>query len=148
MKPRRLAAGIAALAIAGAALVGVASAAPSGSTKISATLTAKAEVPAQVVANANGAGSFTGTITGSKLVWKLTYSKLSGPAAAAHIHLGKVGKAGNVVVPLCPPNCKSGMHGTATLKPAILKAIMSGGAYVNVHTAKNPNGEIRGQIAP
>ncbi len=148
MKPSRLAAGIAALAVASAAIVGVASASPAASTKITAKLTAKAEVPPQAVANPNGTGLFTGTITGNKLVWKLTYSKLSGPAAAAHIHLGKAGKAGNVVVPLCPPNCKSGMHGAATLKAAVLKAIMSGGAYVNVHTAKNPNGEIRGQVAP
>jgi CHRD domain len=147
MKPLRLVAGIAAVAVASVAVAGVAGASPSMSTKITATLTAKAEVPAQVVANANGTGSFTGTLTGNKLVWKLTYSRLSGPAAAAHIHLGKLGKAGNVAVPLCPPSCKSGMHGTATLKAAVVKAIMSGGAYVNVHTAKNPNGEIRGQIA-
>lgn len=32
--------------------------------------------------------------------WKLSFSKLTGPATAAHIHLGGMGKAGNVVVPL------------------------------------------------
>ena len=149
MKPIKLAALIAALALAAVLAVSVAGAAATATTKVSATLTAKAEVPAQTVKNAKGTGSFTGTLNGSKLTWKLTWAHLSGAANAAHIHLGKAGKAGNVAVPLCAgATCKSGVHGTVTLKAAVLKAVKSGGAYVNVHTAKNPNGEIRGQIAP
>ena len=149
MKPIKLATVIAALALAAVLAVSVAGAARTTSTKISAKLTAKAEVPAQTVKNSKGSGSFTGTLTGSKLTWKLTFAHLSGPAIAAHIHMGKAGKAGNVVVPLCAgTTCKSGIHGTATLKAAVLKAVKDGGAYVNVHTAKNPNGEIRGQITP
>jgi CHRD domain len=146
MKPTKLIAAIAALAIACVALAGAAGAAPTAGTKVSAKLTAKAEVPAPK--GAKGGGSFTGTLTGSKLVWKLTWGTLSGPANAAHIHLGKVGKPGNVVVPLCAgATCKSGVHGTVTLKAAVLKALKAGGTYVNVHTAKNPAGEIRGQIS-
>jgi hypothetical protein len=145
MNPTKLVAAIAALAIACVALASVAGAAPTAGAKISAKLTAKAEVPPQTVKSTKG----TGTLTGSKLVWKLTWAKLSGPALAAHIHLAKAGKAGNVAVPLCAgATCKSGVHGTVTLKASVLKAIKTGGAYVNVHTAKNPNGEIRGQIAP
>jgi hypothetical protein len=148
MKPTKLATAISVLSVAGVALAGVAGAA-SMSTKVSAKLTAKAEIPVQVVKNTKGTGSFTGTLNGRKLVWKLTFGKLTGPALAAHIHMGKAGKAGNVVVPLCAgTKCKSGVHGTATLTPAVLKAVKNGGAYVNVHTAKNPNGEIRGQITP
>ena len=149
MKPTKLVAAIAALAIACVALASVAGAAPTAGPKISAKLTAKAEVPPQTFKSTKGTGSFTGTLTGKKLVWKLTWAKLSGPALAAHIHLAKAGKAGNVAVPLCAgATCKSGVHGTVTLKASVLKAIKTGGAYVNVHTAKNPNGEIRGQIAP
>jgi hypothetical protein len=149
MKRKNVLAGFVAVAVTSAALVGGAAAASTATTKIGAKLTAKAEVPAQVVKNTKGAGSFTGTLTGNKLVWTLTFSGLSGPAAASHIHLGKAGKAGGVVVPLCAgAKCKSGVHGTATLSAAVLKAVKTGGAYVNVHTAKNPNGEIRGQIAP
>jgi hypothetical protein len=148
MKPTKLATAISVLSVASVALAGIAGAA-SMSTKVSAKLTAKAEIPVQVVKNTKGTGSFTGTLNGRKLVWKLTFGKLTGPALAAHIHMGKAGKAGNVVVPLCAgTKCKSGVHGTATLTPAVLKAVKNGGAYVNVHTAKNPNGEIRGQITP
>jgi hypothetical protein len=148
MKPTKLATAISVLSVASVAVAGVAGAA-SMSTQVSAKLTAKAEIPVQVVKNTKGTGSFTGTLNGRKLVWKLTFGKLTGPALAAHIHMGKAGKAGNVVVPLCAgTKCKSGVHGTATLTAAVLKAVKNGGAYVNVHTAKNPNGEIRGQITP
>ena len=54
-----------------------------------------------------------------------------------------------MVVPLCAgTKCKASMRGTAKLTAAVLNAVTHGGAYVNVHTAKNPNGEIRGQIRP
>ena len=113
---------------------------------IAAKLTAKEEVPAQVVKNTKAAGSFTGDITGSKLAWTLKFSGLTGPATAAHIHLGAMGASGAVVVPLCGP-CKSPLKGTATLSNALLKDLKVHKLYVNVHTAKNPNGEIRGQLS-
>lgn len=142
MRPAKLVAAVAALAVVCGAPAGAAGAVP---TKYKASLTVKAEVPAPK--GAKGAGSFTATLAGNKLAWKLTWGTLSGPANAAHIHLGKSGKAGNVVVPLCAgATCKSGVHGTVTLKPAVLKAFKARGTYVNVHTAKNPAGEIRGQI--
>ena len=117
----------------------------SGMYHLSATLNAGQEIPKQVVKDQSAHGSFTATLSGTHLVWKLTFAKLTGPATAAHIHLGAMGKAGNVVVPLCTP-CKSGMKGTATISASLLKTIKRHGTYVNVHTAKNPNGEIRGQL--
>jgi hypothetical protein len=113
--------------------------------RLSATLNAGQEIPKQVVKNQAGHGTFTGTLVGTKLTWKLTFAKLSGPAAAAHIHTGAMGKAGGVVVALCGP-CTSGMTGTATVSASLLSTIKKHGTYVNVHTAKNPNGEIRGQV--
>jgi len=113
--------------------------------RFTAALNAGQEIPKQVVKNQAGHGTFTGTLTGTTLKWKLTFAKLTGPATAAHIHLGAMGKAGNVAVPLCGP-CKSGMTGTATISASLLKTIKKHGTYVNVHTAKNPNGEIRGQL--
>jgi hypothetical protein len=113
--------------------------------RITTTLNAGQEIPKQVVKNQSAHGTFTGTLTGTTLKWKLTFAKLTGAATAAHIHLGKMGKAGNVAVPLCAP-CTSGMSGTSTISASLLKTIEKHGAYVNVHTGKNPNGEIRGQL--
>ena len=111
----------------------------------SAKLDASQEIPKQSVKAPAANGAFTATISGGKLHWKLTFSKLTGPASAAHIHIGAMGKAGNVLVPLCGP-CKSGASGSAPLTAVLKKDFAKHLLYVNVHTAKNPGGEIRGQI--
>jgi CHRD domain len=133
-------------AVAALAIASISAARPAASITLEATLTAKSEVPKQAVKDARAHGQFTGTLTGTKLKWKLTYAGLTGKATAAHIHVGAAGKSGNVVVPLCGP-CHSGMTGTATITTSLLKKIRAHGTYVNVHTAKNPAGEIRGQLA-
>lgn len=116
--------------------------------KVSATLTSKAEVPAPKGAP-HGKGTFTGSYkenaTGAVLTWKLRFSGLTGPATAAHIHMGKPGVPGPVLVPLCGP-CKNGQSGTAKISKAVIAALEAGRTYVNVHTAGNPGGEIRGQV--
>jgi hypothetical protein len=53
--------------------------------------------------------------------------------------------AGPVIVSLFTP-CTNGQTGTATISAALLKAFAKHLVYVNVHTAKNPQGEIRGQL--
>jgi hypothetical protein len=93
----------------------------------------------------HGKGNFTGDITRGKLKFTLTFSGLTGPATAAHIHMGAKGVAGPVVVPLCGP-CKSAVTKTVPIPASAIAAIKKGKAYVNVHTAKFPNGEIRGQL--
>ena len=136
--------------LAAAALVVVSLAAAKESYKISAPLNVKQEVPKQVVKAPDARGSFSGTVVengkSATLRFKLTYSHLSGKATAAHIHLGKRGVAGNVLVPLCAGNCRSGMTGKATFSSDVVDKIERGQTYVNVHTAKNPAGEIRGQV--
>jgi hypothetical protein len=117
--------------------------------KVSAKLTLKAEVPKAVGAPAAAGGTFTATVKENgnvrTVTWRLTYAHLSGAGFAAHIHKGAVGKPGPVIVSLCGP-CHSGQTGTAHVTDTVAKAIEHGGTYVNVHTKKNPNGEIRGQV--
>jgi hypothetical protein len=112
----------------------------------SATLTAAQEIPKQTVKVPAAKGAFHATLSGKTLTWKLTFSHLSGPALQAHIHLGAMGKSGNVLIPLCAP-CKNGMTGKAKVTAAVIKDLGKHLLYVNVHTAKNPNGEVRGQVS-
>ena len=142
---RKLVLGLVVVLSAGLLATGLAAASSRETFKLSAHLNAQQEVPKPVGVPAGAKGSFTGRLVGRKLTWKLTFSGLSGPAGAAHVHLGKKGVAGNVIVPLCAP-CKSGVHGHATVSEAAAKAIRAGKTYVHVHTAKNANGEIRGQL--
>lgn len=143
---KKLVAGLA-IAVAGSlAVAALAFGAHASSVSVHAKLTKKQEVPAPVVKGTTPKGKFTGTLSGKKLTWKLTFSGLTGKATAAHIHMGAMGKAGNVVISLCTP-CTSGVHGKATLSAALKRALAHHKLYVNVHTAKNPNGEIRGQLA-
>ena len=118
-------------------------------TKWKATLTTGAETPKPTGVKAGAGGTFDVTVTESggtyTAKWKLSFKSLTGKAVAAHIHKGKTGKAGPVVVPLCGP-CTSGKGGAAKVSEAVVKAMKAGLAYVNVHTAKNAAGEIRGQV--
>ncbi|HLG09890.1 MAG TPA: CHRD domain-containing protein [Gaiellaceae bacterium] len=132
-------------------LTGLALAAPQKDTfDLTANLRARSEVPKATGVPVGAVGLFTGKAVeqandSAKLTWRLTFSKLSGRAAAAHIHVGKPGKAGGVMLPLCGP-CRNGQRGAATITHAQLRTIRAGGTYVNVHTAKNAAGEIRGQV--
>ena len=107
------------------------------------------EVPRPQGVNATAGGSFAAGLvrrgSGGTLAWKLTFRGLTGKAVAAHIHRGKPGTAGPVVVPLCGP-CRSGARGSAKLNGRTVTALLGGLGYVNVHTARNPAGEIRGQV--
>ena len=51
-----------------------------------------------------------------------------------------------MIVPLCGP-CKSGRTGTTKISKAVVETLEKNGAYVNVHTAMNAGGEIRGQVS-
>jgi hypothetical protein len=131
--------------VAALAVVGATGAAPAKMTALKATLNVGQEVP-KPIGTAGATGMFTATLSDNgTLKWMMTFRKLTGPAGAAHIHLGKPGKAGPVAVALCGP-CTSGKGGTVKVPRKYWAAVGSDGAYVNVHTAKNAGGEIRGQL--
>jgi hypothetical protein len=124
---------------------GLAAVRKEGVYKLSAKLTAAREVPKPKGVPSGATGTFTGTLRGKKLTFRLTFAHLSGKATAAHIHKGKAGKSGPVLVALCGP-CKSPVVKTVTVTSNQRDAIEHGATYVNVHTTKNAGGEIRGQI--
>ena len=109
-----------------------------------ATLDAKSEVP-PTKSKGTGQATFTYNTASKELTWNITYSGLSGPATGAHIHgPAEPGKNAGVVVPF--PAAKSPIKGSKVLTEAQAKDLMAGKYYVNIHTAANKDGEIRGNI--
>ena len=97
----------------------------------------------------NGRGSFTAIVDGNRLCYGLTNRNIEDPAAA-HIHRGRAGVAGDIVVPLEQPS--SGDPGASSdcvrVARSVSRAILQNPNryYVNVHTAGFLDGAIRGQL--
>jgi hypothetical protein len=123
----------------------IALAGPALAEKMKAKLDGKAEVPANA-STATGSADIDYDPATKKLSWKLTYSGLSGPATSAQFHgPAAAGKnAGDAVA--IPKATSSPVEGSATLTDAQAADLMAGRYYVNIHTAANPGGEIRGQV--
>src|ERR1022692_3096329 len=131
----------AAAAIAFAGALALATPSMAAMMNFKASLSGKSEVPANTTA---GSGSVTAAYDtdSKKLTWKGSYSGLTGPATAAHFHgPAAEGKNAGVMVPISPA-----FEGSATLNDAQAKALVDGDMYVNIHTAANKGGEIRGQL--
>ncbi len=124
-------------------------------------LSGREDVPAMKTA-ARGSGMFKLAKDGSGLVYTLEVKGIKG-VTAAHIHKGMKGENGGPVATLYAGPEKQGTYSGVLAKGAIkdkdlvgalagktigdlVKMIESGDAYVNVHTEKHPDGEIRGQI--
>ncbi|MDQ1621472.1 MAG: hypothetical protein QOE19_4041 [Actinomycetota bacterium] len=107
------------------------------------TLTGAKEAPTR--GDANGRGQFTWSLDGTRLCYLLSVQRI-GKATQAHIHRGRVGVAGNVVVPLVAPTPASAA--CATLTPALATALRNNPRrfYVNVHNARFGAGAIRAQL--
>jgi hypothetical protein len=118
---------------------------PAFADKFKAALDGKSEVPANTSAG-TGTADIDYDAASKKMTYKLTYSGLSGPATAAHFHgPAEAGKNAGVAVPIANAGT-SPVEGSATLTDAQAADLMAGKLYVNVHTAANPGGEIRGQV--
>ena len=112
-----------------------------------APLSVAAEIPAPAgTTTASGIFAFDLNEKTGVMKYTLTLADLTGPAAAGHIHQGAVGVAGPVVSALMVPATAAPLNGTVTLDAAGLANLKAGLLYVNVHTAMNPAGEIRGQL--
>lgn len=128
------------------ALASVGIAAPLGTVvAVQASLAGSSEVPPT-----SSAG--TGTLEASYnqethvLNYSVNYSGMSGPVKAGHFH-GPAAPGANagVVVPFVGA-MESPIKGTAVLTPSQSADLLAGKWYVNLHTAANPGGEIRGQV--
>ena len=108
-------------------------------------LTGAQEVP-PVTTSGSGTVDSTFDKSTNTLTWTVTYSGLSGPVTAGHIHgPAAAGANAGVVIPFTG-NLSSPITGKATLTAAQAADLAAGRYYVNLHTAKNPGGEIRAQL--
>ena len=143
MKALILRSALTAFACAGA--LALASLSMAATVSLKATMTSATEVPPN---DSKGTGTLTATYddASKKLTWKGSTSGLSGPATAAHFHgPAEAGKNAGVAVPITGTD-QASFEGSATLTDAQAADMMAGRWYVNVHTAANKAGEIRGQL--
>jgi hypothetical protein len=137
---KRLIAALAACLLAALVVAGISSGAPPS--KFKAVLSSGGNP------NPNGAqsglyGTFTATLSGKTLTWKLTFANLTGKSKAAHIHSAADGKA---LLSLCNP-CKSRASGRISLNASQVRKFGARDLlYVDVHVAEKPGAEIRGQL--
>jgi len=138
-----------------------------GKDSLTANLVGFQEVPS---VNTHGHAKLRLALADDKLTFQLDYADLTGPPAAAHVHVGQRGVNGGVSFffcggggkPACPATTSGSISGTIVpadvvgptaqgfnageLAP-VLNAIRQGVTYANMHTAKFPGGEIRAQLA-
>jgi len=119
-----------------------------GEGDFTATLTGAAEVPS-VTTGASGTATFD--LSGNDLTFDITAEGFDSTVMAAHFHNAPFGVNGEVVFDLTnlimetEPGAIS-IQGTWMMSAADLEALMAEELYVNIHTADEPDGEIRGQV--
>jgi CHRD domain len=96
------------------------------------------------------AATGTGTITiGMDTAVSGTIMTTGVAGTAAHIHEAPAGKNGPVIVPMTKSGDNSWTFAPgAKLTDAQMASFKAGNLYINVHSAANPGGEIRGQLMP
>lgn len=130
---------------------------------LTATLTGAQETPAPGL-NTGAFGNATVVVNmGTRTVtWTVNVFNLPSGITAGHIHAGAVGTPGPTVVGFTVPVgasndfaiTGSAVDTTFTLRPDqgirsaddAFQAILGGNTYINVHSAVNTGGEIRGQL--
>ena len=121
------------------------------------------EAPTQVLTGAVGLADLVIDTEARTISVEIRMFNIPTATTAGHIHVGPKGVSGPVVVDFPIPQNRVGdlnlnfTVGASQLRPNpgigintiedVIQAIVGGGAYVNIHTATFPAGEIRGQIA-
>ena len=122
----------------------------SGLEVYTATLNGANEAPTPVTTTATGHAVVT--VMGNLVSWKVDIDAAIDSMTAGHIHRHAADSAaGGVQVPFTVAASGVGFTGTAaigsaTVADSIVLLMRAGRSYVNIHTKKNPGGEIRGNL--
>ncbi len=128
--------------------------------RLNATLSPEQEVASELIdSNASGRASLTAR-NGNRVNIRARFRRLSGAPVMAHLHLGQAGVNGPIVVDLTAGlrrnsvrfNIKDNdvigpLAGSEDPFRSLLNELAAGNIYLNIHTAENPAGELRGQIS-
>ena len=142
-------------------MLGMAGTAQAQVVRFTANLTGNQETPI-VLTGAFGNATVTLDIGAQTVSWEIDVFNIPSGVTAGHFHVGPPGIAGPIVVNIGPPSNisndfhLSGSAGASALQPRadqgirswddFMQALMGGQIYLNVHTAVNGAGEIRGQV--
>lgn len=113
---------------------------------ITAKLSGNNEVPA-IMTDAVGVATVHFNADFTKATVNATVSNLSSAFTGAHIHQGKSGKNGAVLIPLTGDYIDGRLTSEIAIVDSSLIALLINGAlYLNIHTENNPSGELRGNL--
>jgi len=112
-------------------------------TVVKASMSGQASIP-KGPAGATGTARITLNQNTATACWQLTVRGVDVPVSA-HIHLGKPGEVGEVIIPL---GDRFSRKGCVLSNPRAVRAVAKSpdSYYVDVHTKKNINGAVRGQL--
>jgi hypothetical protein len=139
------------------------SAAQAQTVNFTATLTGSNETPAPgVTTGAFGSATVTWDVATQTLTWIIDVWNMPSGTNNAHFHVGGPGTAGPTVVNIAfPANISNDFRLTGSATAANLlprgdqgvrswddfgQSLLGGQIYINVHSANNPGGEVRGQV--
>lgn len=130
--------------------------------RLGATLNGGQEAPAKVNTGAVGTADVSVDVAAKELVVNLRIFNMPAGTTGGHIHVGAMDTAGPIIFDFRPTGGVTGdfsinvrmsapdlirrpAQGINTIDDA-LEALINGNTYVNIHSANNPAGEIRGQL--
>ena len=113
--------------------------------KFTADLTATAVVP-PTASTASGMADVTFDTASKMLSWTVTYKGLTGKPSAAHFHGPAAAGANAGPVVGLTGSLDSPIKGSFALNDKQASELEAGMWYLNVHTSKYADGEIRGQV--
>jgi CHRD domain len=130
--------------------------------RLAATLTGTNETPVPLVNGSFGNATVTVDLATQTITWSIDVFNMPSGVNNAHFHVGGPGVGGPTVVNVAfPPNISNdfNLSGSATAANLMVRtdqgirswedfiqALLGGQTYLNVHSAVNPGGEIRGQV--
>ena len=99
--------------------------------------------------SAGGRATLRYTARSQLLHWEIDHAGLSGPVAGVHVHgPAGPGQVAHIVFPLSNRLGAAPPRGQLRISPEQYGQLSSGQWYVDLHTARFPQGELRGQVRP